>query len=172
MEIQAQAHHKIATLVAFTNSWFGYERPNTQQKCCVFGRFFFRPRTVFLNLKNLNGLLKMQISPVAAAAIQALIQKVFKDQSHVKPILVGRAMGWKDQTSYQHVSEGTFPIDLTPVGKKKLVSLVNYIFWLEAGSPLAKTLTGNELRQQNQKKRGRPSHKVAAAAAAAAKGAV
>lgn len=97
-------------------------------------------------------------------AIEALIKEVFQGQSHQRPVVIGRKLGWKDQTSYGHVSDGTFPVNLTPICGKKLVSLPDYIKWLEAGSPLPATYP-EQPAQQPKKKRGRPSHKEIAARA-------
>jgi len=87
------------------------------------------------------------------------IKQQFQGRTHLTPIEAGALWGWAPPTSYHHVSGNTFPIKLTPVGSKQMVSIVDYVDFMLKDHPQQAT-------QQSTRRPGRPSNKSRAEAVA------
>lgn len=84
------------------------------------------------------------------------IDAIFEGKLFVSPKIIGESFGWKPQTTYCHVSNGTFPVSITEICGKKFVSLVDFTNFIlrEVGEVQALPQQQIEVKRQ----RGRPTN--------------
>jgi hypothetical protein len=92
------------------------------------------------------------------SAVLQHIQNIFGNKAFLSPAQIGATWGWAKQTSYGHASAKTFPVRLTPICGKNMVSFVDYIdFILNRNEAFQSQLSLPEPPKKNN--RGRPSNK-------------
>lgn len=65
-----------------------------------------------------------------------ILRETFPDTAMLKPGEVAKAIRRERQTVYNQVSQGTFPVKVTPTGKKGwLCSIVDLARYLDTGKP-------------------------------------
>jgi len=94
----------------------------------------------------------------AHTSVNQVVQALFQGKLFQSPVAVGACLfGWAPQTSYAHVSRGTFPIGLTDICGKKMVSLADLIQFLIEGK-----VTFNPPVEQFKRGVGRPTRRSTA----------
>ncbi len=91
----------------------------------------------------------------AHTLLEQAVQSVFKGKLFATPVVVGQTFGWAAQTSYIHVHKNTFPVPLTQVAGKRLVSLASFIQFITGENPVPVQAKKEDVKRG----RGRPSKK-------------
>jgi hypothetical protein len=106
------------------------------------------------------------------SVIQQTVDRIFQGKSHLPPdIFAERAFGWSANQTYKFTcknSRGNFPLPLTPIGGRKMVSAIDYLDFLSLTKLINCNAANTEVSIENSSKRGRgrPSNKEIAERAA------
>lgn len=100
--------------------------------------------------------------------VSQTVQLIFKGKAFATPIQIGESWDWKPQTTYGHVSRGTFPVRLTNICGKSMVSLTDFVAFLNGET---ESIKPKPQVNPSKRKSGRPTKKEQAARARAAGGA-
>ncbi len=99
---------------------------------------------------------------------QSRVSAVFGNQSHLTPsVFAAAALGWNEGRTFKHTSPKStkkFPLPLTRVGARQMVSAVDFFDFIFNGSN-TNTSAQQEVAPKEKKKVGRKSNEFKAAAA-------
>ncbi len=83
-----------------------------------------------------------------------LVLKQFPNRVSLTVTEAGVALGYSRQSTYNMKSAGTFPVQISKVGRRDVVHLHDIINYLETGLPAHKKRSGRPTREESLRRAG------------------